>query len=169
LLTSLACFLICCLAIAVFPPGSASRHSRCLHHHKPGARGQAGRRPSRSRRRSTAMLPWPGKSSAICTGTMISDQKEEPSDAGRAADLERDLKAQLKGGFRNLQPPLSFGGGNRSSCPVSAIRRVANKDCWEQPYPDELRLATVACDLSRTASVDPRREPWLHRASRVPA
>ena len=54
-------------------------------------------------------------------------------------------------------------------CPVSAIRRVANKDCWEQPYPDELRLATVACDLSRTASVDPRREPWLHRATRVRA
>ena len=42
-------------------------------------------------------------------------------------------------------------------------------NCWEQPYPDELRLATAACDLSRTASVDPRREPWLHRATRVPA
>ena len=48
--------------------------------------------------------------------------------------------------------------------PISAIRRVANKDCWEQPYPDELRLARVACDLPRPASVDPRREPWLHRA-----
>src|SRR6266436_4198052 len=64
-------------------------------------------------------------------------------------------------------PPSRESGFVR--CPVSAIRRVANKDCWEQPYPDELRLATVACDLSRTASVDPRREPWLRRASRVPA
>jgi hypothetical protein len=56
---------------------------------------------------------------------------------------------------------------NAHNCPISAIRWVANKHCWEQPYPDELRLTTVACDLSRTAIVDPRREPWLHRASRV--
>src|SRR6266481_4626388 len=38
-------------------------------------------------------------------------------------------------------PPSRESGIVR--CPVSAIRRLANKDCWEQPYPDELRLATV--------------------------
>src|SRR5262249_43061533 len=53
------------------PSGSASRHSRCLHHHKPGTREPGGAATQESRRRSTAMLPWPRKSSAIYTATTI--------------------------------------------------------------------------------------------------
>ena len=40
--------------------GSAPRPSRCLHHPKPGARGQAGRRPRRVRRRGQQCFLWRG-------------------------------------------------------------------------------------------------------------
>jgi hypothetical protein len=53
------------------PSGSASRHSRCLHHPKPGIRGQAGRRPQQGPSTWTAMLPLPGKSSGMSGGTTI--------------------------------------------------------------------------------------------------
>jgi hypothetical protein len=41
---------------------------RCLHHHRPGARSQAGRRPRRGPSTRTAMLAVPGKSSGKCGG-----------------------------------------------------------------------------------------------------
>jgi hypothetical protein len=56
--------LVCLVAIASLSI-SVPRLSQCLHHHKPGAWGQAGRQPSRRPSAPTAMLALAAKSSGI--------------------------------------------------------------------------------------------------------
>ena len=50
---------------------SAPRLSRCLHHHKPGAWGQAAGRPKRRPSTPTAMLALAAKSSGISAGQRL--------------------------------------------------------------------------------------------------
>src|SRR6266478_4184682 len=65
-----ACLLVCLLAI-VFVLWIRTAPVAMLHHHKPGARGQAGRRPRRRPSTRTAMLAVPGKSSGKYGATTI--------------------------------------------------------------------------------------------------
>src|SRR6516162_2485964 len=59
--------LVCLVAMASFSI-SAPRLSRCLHHHKPGDWGQAGRRPRRRPSTPIAMLALAVKSSGMFAG-----------------------------------------------------------------------------------------------------
>jgi hypothetical protein len=91
------------------PSGSASRHLRCLHHHKPGTRGPGGAATQEGRRRSTAMLPWPWKSSAICTATTI------------FRCSQRTLKRLVKGNRpRSALPTIVINGADITHRQLSA-------------------------------------------------
>src|SRR6266850_2879117 len=96
-----ACLLVCLLAI-VFVLWIRTAPVAMLHHHKPGARGQAGRRPRRRPSTRTAMLAVPGKSSGKYGATTILCY------AASIHGIERFWMGSLFGA--DSQPPVSGSG-----------------------------------------------------------
>src|SRR5439155_25155567 len=71
-LTALVACLLVCLLVIVFVLWIRTAPVAMLHHRKPGARGQAGRRPRRRPSTRTAMLGLPGKASGkYCASTVL--------------------------------------------------------------------------------------------------